>query len=222
MAIPSDSVISHWCKLLENFQASPSEFYSLVEEAVRRREIQPEISRIEWNESGVFSAKRQYLRVGRGRHVFDICGAPFGTGFFVSSWLVRPLAAHWMVAVFLLFLGAGITFSVFTQMFGFLAAPFVFVLGYPLLFWVFVQVMNQNREGWDDSIVAIPIVGALYERIFRPQTYYKIDTILMFQQSVHNAVLEVVDQMTSAKGIRALTELERKPVVHAFAKGAGS
>lgn len=40
----------------------------------------------------------------------------------------------------------------------------------------------------------------------------------MFQTSVRQAVIEVVDQVTSAKGIRALTELERKPVMRDFFK----
>jgi hypothetical protein len=46
-----------------------------------------------------------------------------------------------------------------------------------------------------------------------PTTYYKIDTTLMFQESVHRAVVEVIDQMTQAKGLRALSESERKPIL---------
>ncbi len=59
----------------------------------------------------------------------------------------------------------------------------------------------------------MPILGPFYERFFRPETYYKIDTAMMFQKAVHNAVLEVVDQLTSAKGARSLSELDRKPVM---------
>jgi hypothetical protein len=39
----------------------------------------------------------------------------------------------------------------------------------------------------------------------------------MFQQAVHNAVLEVMDCMTANKGIRALSETERKPIMKALA-----
>jgi hypothetical protein len=38
----------------------------------------------------------------------------------------------------------------------------------------------------------------------------------MFQESVHNAVLEVIDGMTAAKGLRLLAGDERKPVMHKF------
>jgi hypothetical protein len=39
----------------------------------------------------------------------------------------------------------------------------------------------------------------------------------MFEKAVHNAVLEVVDRMTASKGIRALSESERKPIMKRFA-----
>jgi hypothetical protein len=47
-------------------------------------------------------------------------------------------------------------------------------------------------------------------------TYYRIDTTLMFQKAIHNAVLEVIDEMTTAKGLRALGEHDRKPVMREF------
>lgn len=216
------SILSHWCKLIESFQMSPLEFYSVIEQAVSRRQVPNiEVSRVDWKEGGVFSAQREYLRISRGRHVFDICGAPFGTGFFVSAWFVRPEAAHWIVALILLFISAGLLLSIFVRLFGVLLGLPAFLIGFPMILWLFGVVMNEEKEGWDDSIVAIPILGPVYERIFRPETYYKMDTVLMFQQAVHNAVVEAVDQVTSAKGMRALSDLERQPALMHFAKGAG-
>jgi hypothetical protein len=168
----------------------------------------------------VFSAKREYLRVERGPFVFDICGAPFGTGFFVSSWLVRPQTAPWPIALFLIFLSAGFVLLILTTVFLFLG-PFIFLFVYPILFWVFVQMMNQRKEGWDEFIVAIPLLGAIYERIFRPETYYRIDVRIMFQESVHKSVLEAIDSMTSAHGLRALSESERALPRAALVKSAG-
>jgi hypothetical protein len=223
MALPSPAaVLSHWCNLIEAFNMPPLDFYAAVEESLKRREVPKiEISRVDWNEGGVFDAKREYLRIARGPHVFEVCGAPFGTGFFVSSWLTRPRVAPWPLVLAGLCLVAGFAFFLFTRMFGFLAGPPLFVIGYPFLFWVFTQMM-QDSVGWDDSIVEIPFLGAIYERIFRPATYYRIDTALMFQQAVHNAVLEAIDRVTDGKGLRGLSEFERKPVLTALAKGAGS
>lgn len=60
-------------------------------------------------------------------------------------------------------------------------------------------------------IAAIPFVGKYLERAFFPTTYYLIDTEEMFTASIHMQVLHIVDEITKEKGIRGLTELERKP-----------
>ena len=68
--------ISHWHQLFENFQASSLEFYSSLETAIKARSV-PELhsARIEHKEGGLASAKREYLRMHRGKHAFDICAA---------------------------------------------------------------------------------------------------------------------------------------------------
>ena len=72
------TILSHWCKLIENLQTSPLGFYDLVEQAIRKREV-PEVdsSRVEYHEGSILGAKREYLRVQRKNLAFDICGAPF-------------------------------------------------------------------------------------------------------------------------------------------------
>ena len=161
---PAD-IFSRWHHLIENLQASPMEFYSQVEAALQKRQI-PDIktSRVDWREGGLLSAKREYLRVRRKEFVFDICGAPFGTGFFFSWWLGEL----------------------------------------PSGFWALVSL--------------IPLFGPLMIWAFRRETYYKNDTALMFQDTVHSAVMEILDGMSSAKGLRVLSELERKPIMREFAR----
>jgi len=68
----------------------------------------------------------------------------------------------------------------------------------------------------EDALLEIPFLGAFYETIFKPMTYYRMDTALMFQESVRSAVAEAVDELTKTKGVRALTELERKPILKEF------
>jgi hypothetical protein len=46
--------------------------------------------RIQYHQKHIFSNKREYLRIGRKDDIFDICAAPFGTGFFVSYWHGEP------------------------------------------------------------------------------------------------------------------------------------
>jgi len=86
-------VISHWSTLIENFNTSPQGFYSEVTKAIERRQLpKARIDRISFKESHLLSAKREYLRVSCRDFYFAICGAPFGTGFFVSYWLLEPPA----------------------------------------------------------------------------------------------------------------------------------
>ncbi|MBS1683185.1 MAG: hypothetical protein JSS76_00410 [Bacteroidetes bacterium] len=141
-----------WGHSFDNLQFSSEDFYKSVEEAVKKREV-PEVrfSRVNYSEGGIMSANREYLHIVRHELIFDICAAPFGTGFFVSVWSVdKP--------------------DFFTKLFRKIEA---------LAPWV--------------------------ER----KTYYQIDTIAMYRGAVHDSVMDAIDQMTNAKGVRKLTELER-------------
>lgn len=213
-------VLGHWHALIEGLQVSPKEFYAAVEPAIVRREI-PEAtpSRVDWREAGFTSARREYLRLSRGRHRLDICGAPFGNGFFVSWWLaeLRPSAA----IPTLVALGATVFgWYFFRSTFGLLGGTFATLVAFIAAFWIVGAIMSQGESEWDPYLLAVPVLGPLWERFFVPATYYRIDTALMFQEAVHQAVQDVVDGFTKAQGLRALTELERKPILREFYRGA--
>jgi hypothetical protein len=84
------------------------------------------------------------------------------------------------------------------------------------------MVIGAARAGtidgaFDEDLVRdLPVIGWLYDRLFKPSTYYRIDSLQMFQTAVHNAVTEVIDVMTASQGIRALSPDERKPVLREF------
>ena len=87
-------VLSQWNTLIENFNASPQAFYAEVTKAIEKRQMpDAKISRISFNESHFLSSRREYLRIScENDFYFVVCGAPFGTGFFVSWWLLQPPA----------------------------------------------------------------------------------------------------------------------------------
>lgn len=213
------NVISHWHHPIENFQTSPMEFFASVEQALQPRQI-PDyaVSRIDWREGGVLTARREYLRVQRGKLAFDICAAPFGTGFFFSSWLTELPPTHGLLYTFLILFLWLVAFGIFVQAYGFFSGLFLTIIGFPLLIMLagyFVRRGDFGAEA-EDTLLAIPFFGSLYERLFKPTTYYKMDTALMFQSVVHKVVTDVVEQLLSAKGLRPLTELERKPIMREF------
>ena len=63
-------------------------------------------------------------------------------------------------------------------------------------------------------ISKIPFIGTWLLRKLYPITYYRIDTASMFMAYAQSSVLKVIDDITNEKGIRALTEAERKPVLN--------
>jgi hypothetical protein len=83
-----DTILSHWNNLVEGLQQSSNEFYTEVEQNLNAHKLKDvESDRVEFAEGGFFSARREYLQVRRGEHVYHVCAAPYGNGFFVSSWL---------------------------------------------------------------------------------------------------------------------------------------
>jgi hypothetical protein len=105
---------------------------------------------------------------------------------------------------------------------GCLSAFFGPLLFFGLLFGLGLFV-RYGDMGLEPTVLSMPVTGFLYQLVFRPVTYFNEDTALMFRESVHHAVLEAIDEVTSAQGVRALTEEEQrmpasppsaKPTVH--------
>lgn len=155
-------VISRWSTLIPNFHYSSQKFYEELSKAVEKRQIpEAKISRIQMKEGGLFSAKREYLGISCNKDFyFAVCAAPFGTGFFVSWWLLDP------------------------------------------------------PDGFFSSVFST--TAALAKAFVKPWTYYRVDAASMFQTATHSAVMEVIDSITSAQGIKGLSESERKPIMREF------
>jgi len=219
-------VLSHWAKLLEGLQASPLDLYGCVEEAIHRRDIPlAKECRVEWHEGGILSAHRQYLRIVRGEYAIDICGAPFGTGFFVSYWFVYQMAPVGLLTLLGLLMAMPVLafpfYAIASLLFndtmtGGLVGLALAAVAAVVFLGLLIRHWNEKRPGWDFFLMQIPILGPIYRILFRPFTYYKVDTAVMFHRAVHYALMEVINGMTKAKGIRPLTELEQKPIMREF------
>lgn len=80
---------SRWKTLIDDFEFSPKEFYSLLKtelqsHGITRIKITEELIK----EGGMMSHSRIYLRVIWKDYQYEICGAKFGNGFFISWWLL--------------------------------------------------------------------------------------------------------------------------------------
>jgi hypothetical protein len=202
----SAEVISHWHQSVEGLHTSTLEFYDAVEKAIRAKEVADiRIERIEVPEHGLLSAKRVYLGVSYGRLRFDICGAPFGTDFFFSWWLVKRtpgLAALWGCATII---GLPVITLGFISVLGFFWGIVVELLAIVIGFGV---LRSSGSEGWiavEDAILGMPVIGQLYSKFVKPVTYFSEDTRMMFEETVHRIVLHVVG------GILTLNKLPEIP-----------
>jgi len=226
-SVEANAVFSHWHHPIENFSTSAQEFYACVERALATHQVPDvEVSRVEWKEGGAFSSHRLYLRVRRGSLVFDICAAPFGADYFFSWWLAEIPPRHGLLRLAAILFGSlvalGLLTGIISAILGGVAGV---VFGFPLglialvvLTFVLGRAVSTGAfgPGAEDALIATPLLGWAYVKLFGPFTYYKIDTKLMFQSAVHSAVLAAVDQVITSKGLRALTELERKPLLREF------
>jgi hypothetical protein len=214
MADSPETINGHWSNLYPGLQTAPLDFYARVEAAVLARAIpNTVVERVEYREGGAFSGIRQYLRVRRRREVFDICGAPFGNDFFFSWWFAEIPPALPKAATILIVLGYLAVVGLFMEWLGAYYGPIALVLLVPLLLFVASKLGSPET---DDIILQLPFIGKFYGWLFSPITYYRIDTSEMFQKAVQKIVMDLIEEVTVANGIRALTELERKPVMREF------
>ena len=81
---------SRWAQRIDGLEATPSEVYRAVQEKVREQNMPGVVFKVvSWNEAGLLSDKRDYLRIRWGELSYDLCVAPFGNGVFFSSWLAE-------------------------------------------------------------------------------------------------------------------------------------
>lgn len=76
----------------------------------------------------------------------------------------------------------------------------------------FFSWWQGEAEDGSPLLSLIPFIGTSLERLASRKTYHQLDTEIMFQDVVHNIVLQLVNGITEPKGIRGLTDLERTPL----------
>ncbi len=79
----------------------------------------------------------------------------------------------------------------------------------------FVSWWLLNKMSWMQVIISIiPFVGPWIVRKLFTITYYRIDTASMLMSYAQASVLKVIEEITDKKGVRAMTDDERKPILN--------
>jgi hypothetical protein len=208
----SVEVISHWHQSVDGLSTSTLEYYAAVEKALRDKQVpELQIERTTVSESGILSAKREYLRVRYGRLMFDICGAPFGKDFFFSWWLVKRtpgFAALWGCAALV---GLPLLVLSFIAAMGFIKGILFALVAIVIGAAVLRQAFSDGWSAIEDSILVMPIIGLIYQKFVKPVTYYSEDTRLMFEDTVHRVVLQVISGILTLNKLPELSPDKMKP-----------
>ena len=205
-------VLESWHSFCADFNMQPTSFYESVEKELTARKIPAlDMSRVEWLEGGALSAKRLYLRLTREKWVFDICAAPFGTGFFFSYRFTElPLQIIPLLVLALVVLVIGAVFAkVLGFFFGFLVYAFVLVL----FSWCLKNLPRFQLPDLDSFMIRVPGLGDIYERFLRNDSYYREDTRLMYLATVPAVVKKLSEDATLANGVKQPSGKSGVPVL---------
>jgi hypothetical protein len=194
-------VYAQWMTPLLEFSSDTAKFYESIEEGLRAWNI-PELvtERIVYKDGGLLSAGREYLRVRREGLVFDILSARFGSNWWWFSCrgavLVRSMRV-WEILAFII--GVAAFTACYIQTFG----PIVggIAMGSTLLMLLTVMVAARSWNGLDDLLLRLPVIGALYEVLFRAESYYRDESRRMYVSVVNYLVREKVKEFAAAGGV---------------------
>lgn len=195
-----DNVLSHWYVLTDGIQFSAQDFYGSVEDELAARKV-PRLksTRVEFSEGGLVSDKRTYLRLARERYAFDVCAAPFGTGYFFSLRLVeKPRSWLQLFALGVLLL---ILWNVGQRAYYEIRQNFWWVFSFVAMavagWWIVKQQRDQTGAAalpkpaadaamfpaempdFDAFLLNLAVIGDWYERI-RKDTDHRHDTQLIY------------------------------------------
>jgi hypothetical protein len=219
-------VLEIWHAFFDGFQMSSLEFYGMVKQELARRKVPGlTMSEVKWKEGWVLSDERTYLRLTRERWVFDICAAPFGTGFFFSYRFTElPIKISVLAVVFFLGVVAAIPIGAFYAFRMFpvvravdnLSANLLLLLTIVLILLILVRVIRSGLRDPDSMLLQLPGIGPVYDRYFRTHTYYREDTRLMYLATVPAIVKSLTEKVTVANGVKETNAPGPKPVLEAL------
>jgi hypothetical protein len=211
----NDEMLDHWIAPVEGFSFPPSEFYATVEKEMARLKIPGmRISQKLFHEGGILSDKRLYLRLLRERLAFDICAAPFGSGYyFFSCRMMRlmPIIKLWHIAVVAFFFG-----TIYALLIQFLEPKFAMIALAGLFLAIGQILRNPIALGLSDldlTLLNIPVIAPFYEILFRKFSYYRHDMEIMYLQTIPQIIKRLAEEVTGGQGIRLERQYQYSPVL---------
>jgi hypothetical protein len=140
---------------------------------------------------------------------------------FGSYHLAQPRSSDWTPSLFSLrssFLADDTDGDVvitmirlFFRLFGIIQGAFMVLVVGAFSVWMLKNAVAIGLANLDTVLIKVPLLGPVYERFFRKETYYRHDTRVMYLQTVPVIVKRLVDDLTAAKGVTLSERIEGKP-----------
>jgi hypothetical protein len=206
-------LLDHWIAFLDDFSLSPQEFYTSIEKEIEARRIPNlTISKQQFAEGGVLSERRLYLRLFRERLALYTCAAPFGVGYFFScrTVYVPALVRLWHILAALVCFGVVGLLLVRPLGVGFASIAVV-----ALAFALAGVLRNAAAAAFADLdllLLKIPVISTLYEDWFREDTYWRVDSRIIYLQRIPALIKELAEEITATKGVKLVKQYERAPI----------
>ena len=174
-------VLEHWISFADDFQFPSADFFAAIEKELVARQVPGlAMSRVEFAEGGLLSDKRVYLRMVRERLVFDVGAAPFGTRYFFSCRMaeIPAVIQLWQLAV--VFVGLCLCTALFWKISDAFYGSILMLLSLGVGVYTLRNAVAMGFQDLDAALIKSPVLGPIYECWFRKETYYRIDTRLMY------------------------------------------
>jgi hypothetical protein len=211
---PAPDVLVYLNQVYRGRQFSSQTIYTSITEGVANLKIPDAVcGQVVIHESGPFSPNRAYLQIRREFSEFLVCAAPVGNSFFVTARKIDRFRHvkwwHYLLTVGLL-MGLFVTATAyFGQLGGIVCTALVFTF-----VWSLFRYASQPALSWlGEHLPEVPMIGALYLRWFRPDTYFRQDLHAAFMTLVDNAIRDVVAGLDPAAPIRPATESQSGPIL---------
>ena len=209
-----DEVLNHWIASADDFTLSPGDFYEAAEKEIAALKIPGlETSREEYAEGGVLSDKRVYLRFIRERLAFDVCAAQFGTRYIFSCRTIYSPAVVKLWHIIILLVLVVVIHYELTQWLGVnlgsVALLALILSGCMMLRGVVTSGLNDI----DAMLLKTPVIGPIYDKFFRKETYHRQDTRLMYLDTVPNVIQKLAEDITATKGVKLVRQYQVAPIL---------
>lgn len=206
--------LNHWIASAENFNYQPKAFYDELKLKLEARKI-PDLTLepVEFAEGGLLSDERTYLRIQRERLLFDVCAAPFGTGYFFSCRTVHLPVIVRLWHILVIYFALNCIFAGLFKLFGLMDAAIMMLLFLLACLMTLRNAATVNAMSVDALLTRTPVIGTVYEAWFKRDTYHRKDTRLMYLDLIPHLVQELSDSVTSAKGVKLVRQYQIAPIL---------